>query len=129
MHFFSLIYKSLRRRPVRSGLTASGVAVAVTAVVMLVGISRGFETELLKVYEQHGADLIVVRAGVAQRLTSSLDITLADQIARLPNVEQVVPGLMDVVSFEKFDLFGVTVNGWPADSSVFDQMQVVDGRR
>jgi putative ABC transport system permease protein len=129
MHFFSFIYKSLRRRPVRSGLTASGVAVAVTAVVMLVGISRGFETELLKVYEQHGTDLIVVRAGVAQRLTSSLDMGLGEKIARLPNVERVVPGLMDVVSFEKFDLFGVTVNGWPADSAVFDQMQVVDGHR
>jgi putative ABC transport system permease protein len=129
MHFFSYIYKSLRRRPVRSGLTASGVAVAVTAVVMLVGISRGFETELLKVYEQHGTDLIVFRAGVAQRLTSSLDMTLGEEIERLPNVERVVPGLMDVVSFEKFDLFGVTVNGWPADSAVFDQMQVVEGHR
>jgi putative ABC transport system permease protein len=129
MHFFSFIYKSLRRRPVRSGLTASGVAVAVAAVVMLVGISRGFETELLKVYEQHGTDLIVFRAGVAQRLTSSLDMALGDKIARLPNVEGVVPGLMDVVSFEKFDLFGVTVNGWPADGAVFDQMEVVEGRR
>ncbi|HWB10607.1 MAG TPA: ABC transporter permease [Pirellulales bacterium] len=129
MHFFSFICKSLRRRPVRSGLTASGVAVAVAAVVMLVGISRGFETELLKVYEQHGTDLIVFRAGVAQRLTSSLDMGLGDKIAGLPNVERVVPGLMDVVSFEKFDLFGVTVNGWPADSAVFDQMQVVEGSR
>jgi putative ABC transport system permease protein len=129
MHFFSFIYKSLRRRPVRSALTASGVAVAVAAVVMLVGISRGFETELLKVYEQHGTDLIVFRAGVAQRLTSSLDMTLGEKIERLPNVERVVPGLMDVVSFEKFDLFGVTVNGWPADSAVFDQMQVIEGRR
>jgi putative ABC transport system permease protein len=129
MHFFSFILKSVRRRPVRSGLTASGVAIAVAAVVMLVGISRGFETELLKVYEQHGADLVVFRAGVAQRLTSSLDMSLAEKIARLPNVEQVVPGLMDVVSFEKYDLFGVTVNGWPTDSSIFEQMQVVEGRR
>jgi putative ABC transport system permease protein len=129
MHFLSFIFKSVGRRPVRSGLTASGVAIAVAAVVTLVGISRGFETELLKVYEQHGTDLVVFRAGVAQRLTSSLDATLGDQIAELPNVEEVVPGLMDVVSFEQQDLFGVTVNGWPADSSVFEQMQVVEGRR
>src|SRR5215469_15775247 len=129
MHFTSFILKSVCRRPVRSGLTTSGIAIAVAAVVTLVGISRGFETELLKVYEQHGTDLIVLRAGVAQRLTSSLDMRLGDKIARLPNVERVVPGLMDVVSFERFDLFGVTVNGWPADSTVFDQMQVVDGRR
>ncbi|HQU42254.1 MAG TPA: ABC transporter permease, partial [Pirellulales bacterium] len=129
MHFFSFIFKNIRRRPARSGLTASGIAVAVAAVVTLVGISKGFETELLKVYEQHGADLVVFRAGVAQRITSSLDMRLAGRIARLPNVESVVPGLMDVVSFEEHDLFGVTVNGWPADSSYFDQMQVVAGRR
>jgi putative ABC transport system permease protein len=129
VHFFSFIYKNLRRRPARSGLTASGVAVSVTAVVTLVGISRGFETELVKVYEQHGADLVVLRAGVTQRLTSSLDMNLAKAIARLPNVAAVVPGLMDAVSFEKYDLFGVPVNGWPVESSCFEQMQVVDGRR
>jgi putative ABC transport system permease protein len=129
VHFFSFIYKNLRRRPARSGLTASGVAVSVTAVVTLVGISRGFETELVKVYEQHGADLVVLRAGVTQRLTSSLDMNLAKAIARLPNVGAVVPGLMDAVSFEKYDLFGVPVNGWPVESSCFEQMQVVDGRR
>jgi putative ABC transport system permease protein len=128
MHFLSFIYKNLWRRPVRSGLTASGVAIAVAAVVMLVGISRGFETELLKVYEQHGTDLVVFRAGVAQRITSSLDMELGEKIAALPNVEQVVPGLMDVVSFEAYDLFGVTVNGWPVDSSVFRRMNVVSGR-
>ncbi|HVX11403.1 MAG TPA: ABC transporter permease [Pirellulales bacterium] len=129
MHFLAFIYKNVRRRPARSGLTASGVAVAVAAVVMLVGISRGFETELLKVYEQHGADLVVLRAGVAQRLTSSLDMQLGDKIAKLPNVAEVLPGLMDVVSFEDQDLFGVTVNGWPADSAYFRQMRVVAGRR
>ncbi len=129
MHFLAFIYKNVRRRPARSWLTASGVAVAVAAVVMLVGISRGFETELLKVYEQHGADLVVLRAGVAQRLTSSLDAQLGGEIAKLPNVADVLPGLMDVVSFEDQDLFGVTVNGWPAESKYFQQMRVVAGRR
>jgi putative ABC transport system permease protein len=131
MRFSSLIFKNVRRRPVRSGLTVSGIAVAVAAVVMLVGIASGLETELLKVYEQHGTDVVVFRAGVAQRLTSTLDARLAEQIRRLPNVEQVVPGLIDVVSFEDFDLFGVTVYGWPLDSPYFDdsQMQIVAGRR
>lgn len=128
MHFLSFIYKNLWRRPVRSGLTASGVAIAVAAVITLVGISRGFETELLKVYEQHGTDLVVFRAGVAQRITSSLDSGLDKQIAALPNVAEVLPGLMDVVSLEDYDLFGVTVNGWPPDSSYFQQMHVVAGR-
>lgn len=128
MHFLSFICKNVGRRKVRSALTASGVAIAVAAVVLLVGISRGFETELLKVYEQHGADLVVFRAGVAQRLTSSLSISLRDKIAALPNVLEVMPGLMDVVSFEDHDLFGVNINGWPVGSSYFQQMNVVAGR-
>lgn len=128
MHFLSFVCKNVGRRKVRSALTASGVGIAVAAVVMLVGISRGFETELTKVYEQHGADLVVFRAGVAQRLTSSLSIELRDKIAALPNVVEVLPGLMDVVSFEDHDLFGVTINGWPAGSSYFQQINVVEGR-
>lgn len=128
MHFLSFVCKNVGRRKVRSALTASGVGIAVAAVVMLVGISRGFETELTKVYEQHGADLVVFRAGVAQRLTSSLSIDLRDKIAALPNVVEVLPGLMDVVSFEDRDLFGVNINGWPPGSSYFQQINVVSGR-
>lgn len=128
MHFLSFVCKNIARRKVRSALTASGVGIAVAAVVLLVGISRGFETELVKVYQQHGADLVVFRAGVAQRLTSSLNISLRDKIAALPNVVEVMPGLMDVVSFEDHDLFGVTINGWPAGSSYFQQINVVEGR-
>lgn len=130
MHFLSFVLKNVRRRPVRSGLTLSGIAVAVAAVVMLVGIARGFETELLKVYQQHGTDLVVFRAGVAQRLSSTLDVRLIDKIRRLPNVEEVVPGLIDVVSFKAYDLFGVTVYGWPIGSPYFSegQMNVVAGR-
>ncbi|HJT34995.1 MAG TPA: ABC transporter permease [Pirellulales bacterium] len=130
MHFFSFVLKNVRRRPVRSGLTLSGIAVAVAAVVMLVGIARGFETELLKVYQQHGTDLVVFRAGVATRLSSTLDVRLIEKIRRLPNVEQVVPVLVDVISFDEFDLFGVTVYGWPLGSSYFSegQMNVVAGR-
>lgn len=130
MHFLSFVLKNVRRRPVRSGLTLSGIAVAVAAVVMLVGIARGLETELLKVYEQHGADLVLFRAGVATRLTSTLDVRLIDQVRRLPNVEQVVPVLVDVVSFDEHDLFGITVYGWPVGSPYFgeEQMKVVTGR-
>ncbi|MGH7193876.1 MAG: ABC transporter permease [Candidatus Saccharimonadales bacterium] len=130
MHFLSFVLKNICRRPVRSGLTLSGIAVAVAAVVMLVGIARGLETELLKVYEQHGADLVVFRAGVATRLTSSLDVRLIGQVRRLPNVEQVVPVLVDAVSFDEYDLFGVTLYGWPVGSPYFsdEQMKIIAGR-
>ena len=62
MRFVTLTYRNIFRRRMRSVLTVSGVAVAVGAVVALVGISRGFERSLLTIYENRGVDLVVVRA-------------------------------------------------------------------
>lgn len=129
MRFTTLVWKSALRRPFRSALTVSGVAVAVAAVVTLVGIAHGFESSLLDVYEQHGVDLIVMRSGVAQRMTSSLDRKLADKIRPLENVESVTPVLFDVVSFEDYDAIGVTIQGYPLDAPYFEQVRIVDGRR
>lgn len=128
MRFLSFVLRNLTRRPVRSALTVSGMALAVGAVVALVGISYGFQRSFLDMYEQRGVDLVVVRAGASQRLTSALDETLADRIRALPGVRDVTPGLMDVVSFEDLDLYGVVVQGWARDSFLFDQLHIIEGR-
>jgi len=54
MRFATLVLTNIRRRPMRSALTVSGVAIAVTAVVALVGIARSFEKTLLSIYESRG---------------------------------------------------------------------------
>jgi len=129
MRFATLILANLRRRPMRSALTVSGVAVAVMAVVALVGIARSFENTLLAIYQSRGVDLVVVRAGGVQRLGSVLDEKLADRVRQLPGVARVSPALAEVVSFEKLDLFGVLVRGLPLDSFILDDVAVVAGRR
>jgi putative ABC transport system permease protein len=113
----------------RSALTVSGVAVAVTAVVALVGIARSFEKTLLAIYQSRGVDLVVVRAGGVQRLGSVLDEKLAEKVRQLPGVTRVSPALAEVVSFEKLDIFGVLVRGLPLESFIFDDVKVVAGRR
>lgn len=129
MRFTTLVWKSVLRRPFRSTLTISGVAVAVAAVVTLVGIAHGFEGSLLKVYEQHAIDLVVMRAGVSQRMSSSLDRKLAGKIRRLENVASVTPVLFEVVSLEDYDAIGVTIQGYPLDAPYFEQIKFVAGRR
>ncbi len=129
MRFATLIFANLRRRPMRSALTVSGVAIAVTAVVALVGIARSFEKTLLAIYQSRGVDLVVVRAGGVQRLGSVLDETLAAKVRHLPGVARVSPALAEVVSFEKLDLFGVLVRGLPPESFILDDVTVVAGRR
>lgn len=128
MRFNKLIWKNIARRPARSLLTISGVAVAVTAVVALVGISRGFQASLLEIYQARNIDIVVVRAGSIQRMASKLDESLGAKIKQLPNVKDMSPGMVDVVSFSDYDLFGVVVQGRPYDSFLLDGLTIADGK-
>lgn len=127
MRLFTVVVKNCSRRRTRSLLTVSGIAVAVGAVVALVGIARGFERSLLSAYESRGVDLMVVRAGSMQRLSSTLEESLGQRIRALPGVRDVSPVLADAVSFEDLDLFGVVIQGYPLDSYMLPQMKIIDG--
>ena len=129
MTFVEIIWKNLRRRPMRSGLTCAGIAMASAAFVALVGATRGFEQSFLDLYRERGADLVVQRGGGAMQLSNGISQDLGDRIAALPGVQQVIGGLMDLVAFEDFNLFAVIVNGWDPDCPVFDRVHVVSGRR
>ncbi|MGH7223179.1 MAG: ABC transporter permease [Gemmataceae bacterium] len=129
MRFYQFILKNLLQRKARSALTILGVAVAVTAVVALVGIADGFERSFRDLYERRGVDLIVVRAGSSEHLSSSVPQQVGEQLRALPGVRAVSPGLMDVVSFEEANLTSVALQGWASDSFLFDDLQLLSGRR
>src|SRR3989304_4184091 len=115
MRFTSFVVKNIVRRRVRSGLTVMGVAVAVGAVVALVGISFGFERSFLAIYQRQQVDLIIQQAGVKQTLTSALPASLEEKIARLPGVKRVNSGLVDWIAMEELGPMGVLVQGWQPD--------------
>lgn len=129
MRFSQFILKNVLQRKSRSALTTTGVAVAVMAVVALVGIADGFERSFRELYERRGVDLLVVRAGTAEHLSSSVPQQVGEQIGKLPGVRAVSPGLMDVVSFEQANLTSVGLQGWTADSFLFDDLRIIGGRR
>jgi len=128
MRFLQFVGKNIFRRPTRSALTVSGVAMAVGAVVALVGIAGSFERSLLAIFQQRGVDLVVVRAGGLQRMNSTLEETLEPKIRRLPNVRDVSAGLAETVSFEDLNLFGVVVRGMPAGSFLLRDLHLISGR-
>ena len=78
MYFFTFLLKNLLRRPARSMLTIVGLAVAVGAVVSLVGVATGFENQFLSVYGTRHVDIVVQRAGsgteAINRVEGALDI-------------------------------------------------------
>ena len=129
MGFFSLVLANIFGRMARSLLTISGMAVAICAVVALVGIAKGFQKSLRDLYEQRGIDLLVLQAGKVQQTSSVLPLSLVDEIAALPGVAQVAPALSDVVSLDSEELVAVPVQGWPDDSFLLKELKVVDGRR
>lgn len=129
MRFSTLVLRSVMRRRVRSILTVIGVAIAVGSVVALVGISYGFERSFLAIYQRQGIDLVVLRAGAAQRLTSALDERLGEKLARVPGVRSVTSGLVDMMSLPELGPVGVLVQGWQADSVMFQELKILSGRR
>jgi putative ABC transport system permease protein len=129
MRFVQLILMNVLQRKARSALTAIGVAIAVTAVVALVGIADGFQRSFRELYEKRGVDLMVVRAGSSERLSSSIPQQVGVQIRAIPGVRAVSPGLMDVVSFEEANLTSVPLQGWAPDSFLFDGLKMLGGRR
>jgi len=128
MKFSTIVLKNAIRRPLRSILTALAIAVAVGTVVALVGISYGFERTFLDLYRGSEIGLIVVRAGSKQRMNSTLDERLWDQMRALPGVRDVFPGLVDTVSFNELGLYGVLVQGWMPETMAFDHLRLIAGR-
>jgi putative ABC transport system permease protein len=128
MRLVTLVYKNVSRRRIRSALTVSGMAVAVAAVVALVGIADGFQRSFLDLYQGHGVDIVVVRARVADRMTSDLDQSIGTRIAAIEGVDTVDPVLLDAISLEDSGLYGVVVQGLEPDNRFVRDQTLVEGR-
>lgn len=128
MWLITMVWRDVTRRPARSLLTVLGLAVAVSTVVSLVGISTGFERSYTELYSRRNVDLVVQRRGGAERLNSGLDARLADRLRALPGVQSVEGGLVDMISFPDFDLFTVFVQGWEPNTPMYDRLNLLEGR-
>jgi putative ABC transport system permease protein len=128
MTFLQLILKNLMRRRIRSALAGLGVAIAVAAAIALISFSTGFERSSVEMYSGHGVDMIVVRSGVTERMTSNLNEQIAPQLASLAGVAAVNPSLTDMVSFGEGSLVGIPVHGWPPGTFIFDSLEITQGR-
>ena len=55
------VWKNLMRRRLRTSLTLCGIGMAVAAFVGLVGFSRGFEQQWMRIYSSSGIDFEVIQ--------------------------------------------------------------------
>jgi putative ABC transport system permease protein len=122
MFFFSLVLRNLIRRKMRTLLTVLGISVGVTAVVTLVTISYGFENEWLKAFQARGTDVVVMKSGTADILTSSLDESMKMDLLTIDGVKEVAAVLVDLVAIE--DSPGLMIFGWDPSEFLFQHIKI-----
>src|SRR5947209_11840714 len=86
MRFSTFIARNMLNRKARTSLTVLGLSVGIAAVMILTGIAWGFERSFMAIYRSKGIDLVVVRAGISNQLSSNLDAGLADRIRSVDGV-------------------------------------------
>jgi putative ABC transport system permease protein len=124
MRFFSLIFKNLTRRPFRTGLTLLAFATAIAAVVSLLGIAKGFTKSFADVYQSHSVDVVVSREGTADRLSSSVDESFTEKIATVTGVDQAAGVLLETMSLEEQEIYGVPSMGIADGSWLLDDYKL-----
>jgi putative ABC transport system permease protein len=127
MEFTQVILKNLRRRSNRTLMTVVGLAVAVMAVTTLWNIAWGYAESAGNYYATRGTDIVVVRAGVSNRLTSSLRADLLPRLAAVPGVASVDGNLTEMVSLGESQLIGIPLRGLDFSDGSPRQFSIADG--
>ncbi len=90
--------RNLHRRPVRTGLTALGVAMGVVAIVAFSTIVHGLWESVEETIHIGGTDLLVMQANIAADLLSVLDeAETREKLLAVPGVEMAIGTLWHVV--------------------------------
>ncbi len=120
-----MIVKNLWRRATRSLLTILGIAMGVAAVVALGAMARG-------IAKNYGSaiglsnDLLVTQANAYDVVYSSLDETLGQRIAALPDVHNVDSGVFTWIAMGDVPYF--LIYGYEPGSVAMQHYRIVEGK-
>jgi putative ABC transport system permease protein len=100
LELIRFVVGAIRGQRLRSFLSALGVAIGVTAVIVLTSLGEGTRDYIVGQFTQFGTSIIAVNPGKVKTLgmpgalggtTHKLTIDDAEALRRIPNVEEVVP--------------------------------------
>ncbi|MFU7558838.1 ABC transporter permease [Roseiconus sp. JC912] len=126
MHFHTLVFRNLSRRFARTLLTLIALSVAVASVVALRGIAAGFTQSFADIYRSHSVDVVVSRQGTADRLSSSVAEEFIGRIADLDGVDRSAGVLLETLSLEDQQVFGIPTMGIESGSWLREDYQWVE---
>ena len=83
MTFFTIVLRSLTRRPVRTCLTLVGISIGIAAVVALVGMAWGYEKGIGKQLDVMGIDVVVsnMSGGLMPKVFDEVDVVVGGKAA------------------------------------------------
>jgi putative ABC transport system permease protein len=118
-----LVVQNVMHRPVRTVITMIGVAVEVTLVIIVVGLTSGLVMESAKRTEGVGADIMVQPPSASVMLAFSgapMPISIANKLRQLDYVHAVAPVLLQFNSVNGLDVvYGIQPDTFRAVSGGF----------
>ncbi len=124
LSFTWFAWKNLWRRRLRTVLTLCGIGMAIGAFVALVGFSRSFEHEWMRLYSSSGTDIAVVQRTF---LNTTVDQSLVTKLRSLPVVDRANPMIFNMMDLTPE--VNALVFGWLDDSYEFDSLTFTSGGR
>jgi putative ABC transport system permease protein len=112
MTWFGLVAKNLLRRPVRTALTAAGVALGVGLIVALLSITAGAKRTAGELIHFGRADFGLFQRGTSDLTLSRLPEGLARQVSRVPGVAETARIYLYVT--KELLVFGLARGEFPA---------------
>lgn len=103
------IYRAVRSQPLRTFLSALGIAIGIAAVVLLTSIGKGLQVYVVSEFTQFGSNILSITPGKTATLGiafgafgSTRPLTLEDALAveKLPDIEAVIPVIQGNVRVE-----------------------------
>lgn len=118
-----MIVQNVMHRPVRTLITVIGVAVEVTLVILVVGLTTGLLTESAKRTEGVGADIMIQPPSASIWAAFSgapMPIAIAGKLQKLDYVQAVAPVLVQFNSVNGLDVvYGIQPDSFYAVSGGF----------
>jgi putative ABC transport system permease protein len=122
LSFTGFAWKNLWRRRLRTLLTLGGITMGIGAFVALVGFSRAFEREWLRLYTNAGTDIAVVETNF---VATALSESLGAKISAVPEVESVAPMIFNLIDLTPE--VNALVYGWQASSYELNSLTYLSG--
>jgi len=119
--------RNLGNHRLRSALTAVGIGAAMASLLALVGLSRGVDSAVALSMQDRGTDIVAIKKGSVEILTTVLDERLAGQLRAQPGVTNVMSSMGDVVNLDTGQM--AYVAAWSEEGGFWTTLPITQGKR